>query len=764
MKNKIDLKQESLDYHRQGRPGKMEILPTKPSITSYDLSLAYTPGVGYPCKEINKNPADAYKYTAKGNLVAVISNGSSVLGFGNIGPLASKPVMEGKGMLFKRFADIDVFDLEITANTVEEVVQIISALEPTFGGINIEDIKAPECFEIEKQLSKKMRIPVFHDDQHGTAIVASAGLLNAIELSNKNIEEVKVVFSGAGAASLACAELFLQLGVQRENLIMSDSKGVIYKGRKEGMNKYKDMFAATTPHRTLKQALHNADVFIGCSRRGLLTKEMVASMASHPIIFAMANPEPEIYPDEVRQVRDDAIIATGRSDFPNQINNVLVFPFIFRGALDVRATKINNDMKLAAVKALADLAKENVPDEVKLAYNNHHFSFGPNYIIPMPFDSRVLTWVAPSVAKAAIESGVAGINIENMSAYTADLANRLSTSAGFIKHLRDRLKGRLGREKKTTMVFAEGASTRILQTVKILLREELISPILLGEPQNIRMKMEKLGLAKDLETVPILKPDSSEHFQDFCREFYQERARRGISLHYAKDMMIRKNYFGSMLVKRGSADVFIAGPTLDYPSCLMPILDVIGTQEKKKASGICILILKNRTLFLADCTAQIDPSADDLAEIAFSTSKLYQQLMKQSPRIAFLSYSNFGSSKQNSPKKVKEAVEITKKKYPHIKCDGEMQADVAVNNGILNKLFPFTTLDQKTDILIFPDLNSSNIAYKLISQLTETTAIGPILVPMKSTVNIIQRTAKVVEIVNMCVLTALLEKEQRRTS
>ena len=551
MQNKIDLKQESLNYHEQGRPGKMEILPTKPSITSYDLSLAYTPGVGYPCKEIAKNPANAYKYTAKGNLVAVISNGSSVLGFGDIGPLASKPVMEGKGMLFKRFADIDVFDIEITADTVEEAVCVISALEPTFGGINLEDIKAPECFEIEKQLSEKMHIPVFHDDQHGTAIVASAGLLNAIELSNKDIKEVRVVFSGAGAAALSCAQLFLQLGVQRENLIMTDSKGVIYKGRKEGRNNYKEALAAATAHRTLNEALCNADVFIGCSRRGLLTKEMVASMASRPVIFAMANPEPEIYPDEVRQVRDDAIIATGRSDFPNQINNVLVFPFIFRGALDVRATKINNAMKLAAVQSLAALAKENVPDEVKAAYNNHHFSFGPNYIIPMPFDPRVLTWVAPRVAKAAIESGVAGIDIENISAYTADLANRLSTSAGFIKHLRDRLKGYVNNEKKTTMAFAEGSSTRILQTVNILLREELISPILLGNPQKIRMKMEKLGLAQNLSTVPIVQPDSSEHFQDFCREFSQEREQRGISLNHAKEAMIQKNYFGSMLVKKG---------------------------------------------------------------------------------------------------------------------------------------------------------------------------------------------------------------------
>ncbi len=754
-------RQMALDYHSKGRPGKMEVIPTKASITSGDLSLAYSPGVAEPCLDIAKNPEDAYKYTAKGNLVGVISNGTAVLGLGNIGALAGKPVMEGKGMLFKKFADIDVFDIEINADSVDDMVRIISAMEPTFGGVNLEDIKAPECFEVEAQLIEKMNIPVFHDDQHGTAIIAAAGFLNALEITGKKISDVVVVFSGAGAASIACAKIFLDLGVKRENLFMTDSKGVIYHGRTDGMNKYKEEFAVKTAHRTLGDAMKGADAFIGCSARGVLTKDMVASMAKNPIIFAMANPEPEITPEEVAEVRNDAIVATGRSDYPNQVNNVLGFPFIFRGALDVRAKKINAEMKLAAVKAIADLAKEEVPDEVKMAYNNRDFTFGPEYIIPTPFDARALTRVAPAVAKAAMDSGVARVTIENLAEYASNLANRLNTSGSFIKRLRDRHSAHIARRKqKTRIVFSEGTNSRILQAVKQLLTEERIEAILLGNPRRIHNKMDKIGLPELKEMVEIINPTKHEKFKEFCTEFAESRQRRGVSFYHAEDLMSHENYFGSMMAKTGMADAFIAGPTLSYPSCLVPVMNVIGTRSKRRAAGIFILNFKDRVLFLADCTAQVDPSAEDLAEIAASTSELYRHLMKREPRIAFLSFSSYGSNRHPAAAKVQKAVAITKERYPELKCDGEIQADVAVNKNIHDKLFPFTELDGPSDILIFPELNSANISYKLLSQLSDANAIGPVLVPMGRTVNIIQRTAPVSEIVNMCILTALLHEER----
>ena len=757
-------RKEALDYHTAGaRPGKVEIRPTKPTLSSRDLAKAYSPGVAYPCLEIAQKKEEVFKYTAKGNLVAVITNGSAVLGLGDIGPEASKPVMEGKGVLFKRFADIDVFDLELNETTVEGMVRVITSLEPTFGGINLEDIKAPECFEIEKQLVEKMNIPVFHDDQHGTAIIAAAGFLNALELTGRKIKETKIVFSGAGAASLACAHLFVELGVPKKNLIFCDSRGVIYTGRKEGMNPYKEKYANPTKARTLAEALQEADAFMGLSAKGILSQEMVKSMALKPIIFAMANPDPEILPSQVAQVRDDAIVATGRSDFPNQVNNVLGFPFIFRGALDVKAKKINSEMKIAAVKALAHLAKQEVPDEVRMAYGNEAFSFGPQYIIPKPFDSRVLTSVAPAVAKAAMDSGVARSHITDLKEYAAHLANSLGTSATFMKNLRDRLKAHVIRKKKKVrMVFAEGWNTRILSATQIIREEGRIEPILLGDPQKIYLKMDKLSLSS-LKDLTIINPPESPHFKDFYLEFAKLRQRSGISTYHAEDKMVQENYFGSMMLRNGLADAFIAGPTLDYASCLVPIMNLVGVRNpKSRVAGIYILVFKGRVLFFADCTVQINPSEQHLAEIAANTAHLFRHIMGREPHVAFLSYSNFGAGSGEGPRKVKRAVGLAKERYPNMIIDGEMQADVAVNKQILHRLFSFSNLKGTTDILIFPELNSANIAYKLLSQLTEASAIGPILVPLNATVNIIQRTASIKEIVNMSNLTALLSEEEGR--
>ena len=755
---KIDRKRiEALKYHADGRPGKIEVIATKPCLTASDLTKAYSPGVAHPCMQIANNKDDVFKYTAKGNLVAVISNGSAVLGLGNIGPEAGKPVMEGKGVLFKRFADIDVFDIEIDETTVDGMVRVVKSLEPTFGGVNLEDIKAPECFEVEKQLKEIMDIPVFHDDQHGTAIIASAGFINALEISKKKIEEVKVVFSGAGAASIACARLFFDLGVKPENLMMTDSRGVIYKGRKDEMNEYKEEMANDTDARTLADAMKGADAFIGCSAKGVLTKEMVATMADNPIIFAMANPDPEILPSEVAEVRDDAIMATGRTDFPNQVNNVLGFPFIFRGALDVRARKINDEMKLAAVYALANLAKEEVPEQVKMAYSGEDFSFGKNYLIPKPFDTRVLTRVSPAVAKAAMETGVARLEIPDLQEYAHHLEGRLSTSGAFMSMIRNLLKNKVSmREKPISMVFAEGSNTRVLQAAKTLLDDGKIKPILLGSVKNIEAKMEKIGLLDLKDQVEIIQPSKSENFQDFYMEYTKEKQRSGVSVYHAEDRMIQENYYGSMMVKKGLADSFMAGPTLNYGDCLKPLFDIVGTENQKRAAGVFILVFKERILFLADTTVQVNPDAESLSEIANSTAELYRNMLGREPNIAFLSFSSFGSNSHPDAKKMKEATRITHEKYPNLKVDGEVQADIAVNKNIMDKLFNFCELDDAADILIFPELNSANIAYKLLQQLSEATAIGPILVPMDKTVNIIQRTASIPEIIDVCRLTALM--------
>lgn len=759
MKNTNDFYLKALQYHSEGQAGKIEVTSTKPCITSQDLSFAYTPGVAAPCLEISKDPQNVYKYTTKGNLVGVITNGSAVLGLGNIGPLASKPVMEGKGILFKRFADIDVFDIEIDETTVEGMVKVIKSMAPTFGGINLEDIKAPECFELERQLSELLDIPVFHDDQHGTAIIVSAAFLNAVEIAGKKMEDVKIVFNGAGAASLACAYLFQDLGVKKENIIICDSVGPLYLGRTHRMNAYKKKFVVDTPARTLLESLRDTDAFIGCSVGGALKPEMILNMNKNPIIFALANPTPEIFPEEVYKVRKDAIMATGRSDFSNQVNNVLGFPFIFRGALDVRATKINKEMKLAAVYALSSLAKEKVTEDIKIAYDNNSFSFGKDYLIPKPFDKRVLTRVATAVAKAAMDSNVARSPLKDIHEYKFSLENRLGQSANFMKLLKDRLTFKLKQKKfRPTILFAEGENRHILHVVQTLLEENKIEPILLGNPIKIAKIIEQSHFSfKD--KVQVIDPVRHKFYDDFCSDYYDRKQREGISRSQAKALMSKHNYFGSMLAKNGLVDSFLLGPQLSYSHCFLPLIDIIGTTKNKAAAGVFILIYKDRILFLADCTANIDPNSKQLSEIAHSTAILYKDLLKKNPRIAFLSFSNFGSNHHPSALKVKEATEITKNTYPELIVDGEIQADVAVNTFIMNKLFSFSKLDRGADILIFPELNSANIAYKLLSQLSDTTAIGPLLTSMNKTVNIIQRTASINEIINMTMITALLKEE-----
>ena len=757
-KELTDKDKQALDYHSKGRKGKIEVVSTKPCLTSRDLSLAYTPGVAVPCLEINKDPSTAYQYTSKGNLVGVISNGTAVLGLGNIGAMASKPVMEGKGVLFKRFADIDVFDIEVNETSVEGMVNVVKALEPTFGGINLEDIKAPECFEIEKQLIEIMDIPVFHDDQHGTAIIASAGFINALEIQGKKASDVKVVFSGAGAAAMACANLFFELGVKRENLLMCDSKGVIYKGRQEGMNTYKEIYAIDTDSRTLADAMNGADAFIGCSSAGVLSQDMVKTMAPKGIIFAMANPTPEIFPDEVKEVRDDIVMATGRTDFPNQVNNVLGFPFIFRGALDVRSKKINLEMKLAAVKALADLAREDVPEDVRMAYGNNNFSFGPNYIIPKPFDRRVLTRVSPAVAKAAMESGVAQSPIEDIKEYAYNLEQRFGGSITFMKAVKDGLHHMVkSSQQRLKVVFSAGLNTRILNAAKSLREEEIIEPILLGDKDKIHKKIEDLGI-NGLEDIEIINPENHEKSEEFIQEYFEKKQRRGVTKYLASEQMGHENYFGSMMVQHGLADTLICGPTHTYPEAMSPLLNVIGTKNKHKASGIFILLFKNKTLFFTDCTVNIRPKAEELSQIAIDARELYVNLMKREPNVAFLSFSNFGSTIDDETNKIKSAVELTKKQCPNMKIDGEVQADVAVNKSLMEKLFPFSDLEDSADILVFPDLNSANISYKLLSELAECDPIGPVLVPMNKPSNIVQRTGSVNQIVNMSYLTALLSK------
>jgi len=743
----MDKRQDALDYHASGRKGKIEVVSTKPCTTSRDLSLAYTPGVAAPCLEIKDNPEDAYQYTAKGNLVAVLSNGTAVLGLGNIGALAGKPVMEGKGVLFKRFSDIDVFDIEVNTEDPEEVIKVCRLLEPTFGGINLEDIKAPECFHIEEELKKCMNIPVFHDDQHGTAIITSAALLNALHIVKKKIGKVRVVVNGAGAAAIACANLIITLGVKREHITMCDSKGVIYKGRTEGMNRYKERFAADTPFRVLGEAVAAADVLLGLSVKGAFSGEMIRKMARDPVIFAMANPDPEITPEEVKAVRDDAIMATGRSDYPNQVNNVLGFPFIFRGALDVRATAINEEMKIAAVHALAQLAREDCPDSVCRAYGNVKFTFGRDYIIPKPFDPRALLRVAPAVAGAAMDSGVARQPIADMERYMEHLEALQGKSKEIMRHIIN-----MAKADPKRIVLPEGEHEKILRAAQIMIEEGIAVPILVGNRAAIGKKAEDLHL--DLDGVSIIDPEESPETERYAQVLFELRQRKGVTLSEARRMIRRKagTYYGSLMVCLGDADALLSGIDAHYPDIIRPALEVIGKQEGlSSVHGLYMMVFKKGIFFLADATVCIDPTPAELAETAILAAET-ARVLEIEPRVAMLSFSNFGSVKHPHALKVKRAVEIVKERAPGLVVDGEMQADTAVTPEILAENYPFSSLKGAANVLIFPDLTSGNICYKLLSRLGGAEAIGPILMGMKRPIHVLQRGDDVADIVNMAAI------------
>jgi malate dehydrogenase (oxaloacetate-decarboxylating)(NADP+) len=754
-------KQDALDYHSTGRKGKIEVVATKPCRTQWDLSLAYTPGVAEPCLEIEKHPELAFDYTAKGNLVAVVSNGTAVLGLGNIGALAGKPVMEGKGVLFKRFADIDVFDLELKTENPDEIIRAVQLLEPTFGGINLEDIKAPECFYIEEKLRETMSIPVFHDDQHGTAIISGAALVNAAELAGKDLAKIRMVVNGAGASGIACAEHYIRLGVRRENITLCDTKGVIYKGRTAGMNPYKERFAHETSMRTLAEALVGADVFVGLSGANLVSKEMVRSMADRPIVFAMANPNPEITYEDARAARKDVIIATGRSDYPNQVNNVLGFPFIFRGALDVRARAINEEMKLAATRALASLAKEDVPDSVLRAYGVTRLHFGPDYIIPKPFDPRVLIWEASAVAEAAMKSGVAQLQID-LAEYRDQLSRRLGRTYEIMQTVRQR-----ARISPKRIVFAEGEEEKILRTSYRLMDEKIALPVLLGRPAVIENKLRDLGLTK--LAAEIVEPAQSPRLEAYAEEFFQMRQRKGVTRNEARDLMLKNNYFGSMMVRTGDADGFISGLTQHYPDTVRPALQVIGMRpDVHRVSGLYALATKKEVYFFADTTVNIEPTAEELAEIALLAANVAREFNYE-PRVAMLSFSNFGSTKHPLAEKVRRATEIVKQSEPNLMVDGEMQADTAVSPEIIAETYPFSSLKGGANVLIFPTLDAANIAYKLMMRIGGAEALGPILMGMNKPVHVLQRGAEVEEIVNMAAIAVVnaqmnaAEKPMRRT-
>ena len=744
------LPEEALAYHSRGRKGKIQVVPTKPANTQRDLSLAYSPGVAYPCKEIQRDPLLAYEYTAKGNLVAVITNGTAVLGLGNIGALAGKPVMEGKAVLFKRFADIDVFDLELATEDPEELIRAVKLLEPSFGGINLEDIRAPECFEIERRLKAEMKIPVFHDDQHGTAIISGAALLNALQLAGKSIAEVRIVFSGAGAAALSCARLYIALGARRENLVLSDLAGVVFRGRRELMDPWKEEFAADTPARTLAEIMAGADVFIGLSAAGVVTPDMVRSMARDPIVFAMANPDPEIGYDEARAARPDVIVATGRSDYPNQVNNVLGFPFIFRGALDVRATDIDDGMQLAAVRALAELAHEDVPDSVLRAYGLDALRFGREYLIPKPVDHRVLLRVPPAVARAAMDSGVARVPIADFDVYQRRLETLISRRLELMRGILDRAK----RDPKR-VVFPEGEHDQVLRAAKILVDEGMAHPILLARREVIAAKLRDLELPE--ERVTILHNESSPLFEPYVRRLHEMRRRDGLTLEHARKLMRLRNYFGSMMVELGDADGLISGLTRTYPETIRPALQIIDTRPGvTRVSGAYILIFQERLLFLADTTVNIDPSPEELAETTTLTVELVRRFGIV-PRVALLSFSNFGSNSHPAARKVRRAVELVAARDPQLEVDGEMQADTALVESLLHENYSWSRLTGPANVLIFPELQSANIAYKLLWRLAGAEAIGPILLGMGKPVHVMQAGVEVADIVNLtafCVVDA----------
>lgn len=749
-------KQDALDYHAQGRRGKVEVVPSKPCQTQRDLSLAYTPGVAEPCREIHEHPDDAYLYTAKGNLVAVVSNGTAVLGLGDIGALAGKPVMEGKGVLFKRFADIDVFDIELNTHDPQEIINAVRLLEPTFGGINLEDIKAPECFLIEEELKKIMNIPVFHDDQHGTAIISGAALLNALEIQRKKIGDVKVVFSGAGAAGIACARHYERLGVKRENMILVDTKGVVYRGRTAGMNAYKEYFAIETEARTLADAMKGADVFCGVSAKDIVSREMIRSMADRPIVMAMANPDPEISYEEATAARDDIIMATGRSDYPNQVNNVLGFPFIFRGALDVRASAINDDMKVAATMALANLAKEDVPDSVIRAYGRKRIEFGKDYIIPKPFDPRVLWWEATAVAKAAMDSGVARVPIKDFGAYRDALEARLGKSREVMRFFIHR-----AQQAPKRIVFPEGEEEKILRAANIVLEEHIAKPILLGSRTLIAQRIKELGL--DLDGVEVINPSKSPQHDAYVTAYYELRQRKGRTRYDAERDMKTHNVFGMMMVREGDADGLISGLTQHYPNTVRPALQIIGRKDKVTTiAGLYMLVFKNQTVFIADATVNIDPTAEQLAEIALLAARKVRQLDIE-PAVAMLSFSNFGSTRHPYTDKVRRATDLVKQMDPALMVDGEMMADTATDPAIMEEYFPFSSLTKAANILICPDLTSANIAYKLLGKLGGATAIGPILLGIRKPVYLLAPGVDVNDIVNMTAM-AVFEAQQQTES
>ena len=734
-------KQDALDYHARGRPGKIAVVPTKPLTNQRDLSLAYSPGVAEPCLEI-KNDADlAYTYTAKGNLVAVVTNGTAVLGLGNIGALAGKPVMEGKGNLFKQFADIDVFDIEVGSENPDDVIKFCQLLEPTVGGINLEDIRAPDCFYIEETLRKTMRVPVFHDDQHGTAIISGAALLNALEIVKKDIEQVRVVFSGAGAAAISTAEHYVRLGVKREHILMCDRQGVIYSGRTGDMDPYKARFQVDTKARSVADALVGADVFVGLSVAGAVDGAMIAKMAPRPIVFALANPVPEILPDEVRAVRDDAIVATGRSDYPNQVNNVLGFPFIFRGALDVRATEINEEMKMAATKALALLAKQDVPDSVASLYGLQQVKFGPEYLIPFPFDPRVLLWVAPAVAWAAVASGAANDFVE-LDAYRERLESRLGRARGIMRGLINRASATPKR-----VVYPEGEEPKIIRAAQIVVDEGIAHPILLGNRAAIERTASQMNVS--LDDIEIEDPSSSPRRDAYAHFMWAKRQRKGMSLEEARRRLYNGNYFGSCMVARGDADALLSGVNLHYPETIRPALEVVGAHPKSGlVSGMYMLVLEKHVVFCADTTVNIDPTAEQLAQIAFAASRVTRTFGIE-PRIAMLSFSNFGSVRHPEAEKVARAVQLLRQRDPSLIVDGEMQADTAFDTEILQRDYPFSALKSQANVLIFPNLSAGNIAYKLLDHLGAATAIGPILVGMSRPVHVLERGADVQDIVNM---------------
>ena len=744
-------REQALEYHAKGRPGKIEVIPTKEAKTQRDLSLAYSPGVAEPCKEIAANADNVYKYTAKGNLVAVISNGTAVLGLGDIGPEAGKPVMEGKGVLFKIFADIDVFDIEINEKDPVKFVQIVKALEPTFGGINLEDIKAPECFYIEQELKKQMKIPIMHDDQHGTAIISAAALLNALELQKKKIEKVSFVVSGAGAAAIACIKLYQALGAKKENFLVYDSKGLIHESRTD-LDDIRKQFIARGKNLTLAEGIKNSDVFIGLSTSNVLTKDMVKSMAKNPIVFAMANPDPEINYEDAIEARKDIIMATGRSDYPNQVNNVLGFPYIFRGALDVRATSINEAMKLAAVHALAELAKSPVPDIVNMAYDEKNISFGPLYITPKPIDPRLLSVVAPAVAKAAMESGVAQTSITNWEAYAIELNQRLGIDNQLIRVI-----GNKAKRNPKRLVFAEADNARILKTAQICYDERVAFPILIGNEKKIRAIATSNSI--DLENMPIIDPHD-EKFDKMRRKFaqllFQKRQRKGLNLYESGKIMYNRSYFGAMMVETGEADAMISGLTKNYASTIRPALQIIGTEEGvKKIAGMYLLLTKKGPLFLADTTVNFNPTAEELADITLLCASEVQNF-NIVPRIAMLSYSNFGSSKSAEAQLVAEATKIVKKKNPSLIADGEMQASVAFNKEVLKDNYPFSELvDQDVNTLIFPNLAAGNVAYNLLKEVGGADAIGPILLGLKKPVHILQLGSSVRSIYNMALISVI---------